>query len=61
VVNTALGKQANVQMISNSILRLIREFSFVNLKHLGFKFKWKLGVIRVPHAKFHQILDFPCP
>jgi hypothetical protein len=55
VVNTQLGKQAKFQMISNSILRLIREFSSVNLKLLGFKFKWQLGVIRAPHDKFRSI------
>jgi hypothetical protein len=61
MVNTPLGKQAKIQMISNLILRLIQEFSFVNLKLLGFKFTWQQGSIKVPHAKFHQILKFPSP
>jgi hypothetical protein len=30
-----------------------------NLKLLGIKFKWKLGVIMAAHAKFYQILKLP--
>jgi hypothetical protein len=32
-----------------------------NLKILGFKFKWQLGAIMGPHAKFRQILKLPSP
>jgi hypothetical protein len=42
-------------------LRPLKEFCMENLTCLGFKFKWQLGVIRAPHAKFHQIPKLPSP
>jgi hypothetical protein len=61
VINIHLAKQAKFQMITNSILRLIRQFSSMNLKLLGFKFIWILGIIRALHAKFHQIPKLSSP
>jgi hypothetical protein len=59
VVNTLLGKPSQSSNDFNFDLDVNPRILFYEPKPLGWKFIGKIDVIKVLHAKFHQILMFP--